>query len=97
MGICTSSGVIRDFAGSFFVSEDNMAFGLPTRYLQLDITKVPGGVSAYDRAVQDASEEYKTHTVRQYLSLLQKLHYIKPLFYSTIYSVITVTLMLLWP
>ncbi|KTG04358.1 hypothetical protein cypCar_00049693 [Cyprinus carpio] len=31
MGICTSAGVIRDFAGPYFVSEDNMAFGKPTK------------------------------------------------------------------
>ncbi|ROK35621.1 Transmembrane protein 222 [Anabarilius grahami] len=31
MGICTSTGVIRDFAGPYFVSEDNMAFGRPTK------------------------------------------------------------------
>nr|CAH0101621.1 unnamed protein product [Daphnia galeata] len=61
MGICTSSGTIRDFAGSYFVSEDQMAFGDPTKFLQLEISKVPGGVSAWDRAVQDASEEYKSH------------------------------------
>ncbi len=42
MGICTSSGVIRDFAGPYFVSEDNMAFGNPTRYLQLDPNKAVG-------------------------------------------------------
>lgn len=70
MGICTSSGVIRDFAGSYFVSEDNMAFGVPTRYLQLDVTKVPGGVSAWDRAVHEASEEYKGHVVSALLSFL---------------------------
>nr|CAG4650590.1 EOG090X0GY7 [Sida crystallina] len=62
MGIATSSGIIRDFAGSYFVSEDNMAFGNPTRYLQLDVTKVPGGVNAWDRAVGQASDEYKNHT-----------------------------------
>nr|CAG4635154.1 EOG090X0GY7 [Alona affinis] len=61
MGICTSAGVIRDFAGSYYVSEDQMGFGHPTKYLQLDISKVPGGVSAWDRAVQEASEEYKSH------------------------------------
>ncbi|XP_075409066.1 transmembrane protein 222 isoform X1 [Tenrec ecaudatus] len=31
MGICTSTGVIRDFAGPYFVSEDNMAFGKPAK------------------------------------------------------------------
>ena len=39
MGICTSSGVIRDFAGPYYVSEDSMAFGNPTRYWRLDPAK----------------------------------------------------------
>ncbi|KAG7469150.1 transmembrane protein 222-like [Megalops cyprinoides] len=60
MGICTSSGVIRDFAGPYFVSEDNMAFGRPTKYWKLDVNKVYGsGSNAWDTAVHDASEEYK--------------------------------------
>ncbi|XP_061753378.1 transmembrane protein 222 isoform X1 [Nerophis ophidion] len=60
MGICTSTGIIRDFAGPYFVSEDNMAFGRPTKYWMLDISKVyAGGSNAWDRAVHDASEEYK--------------------------------------
>ena len=40
-----------------------MGFGDPTKYLQLDISKVPGGVSAWDRSVHEASEEYKSHMV----------------------------------
>ncbi|XP_061903495.1 transmembrane protein 222 [Entelurus aequoreus] len=60
MGICTSTGIIRDFAGPYFVSEDNMAFGRPTKYWMLDISKVyASGSNAWDRAVHDASEEYK--------------------------------------
>eukprot|EP00126_Sphaerothecum_destruens_P013793 Sdes_comp23609_c0_seq1m21807 len=35
VGISNSDGVIRDFAGSFYVSEDDMAFGEPTRYWPL--------------------------------------------------------------
>lgn len=31
-GICASSGVIHDFAGPYFISVDNFAFGTPTRY-----------------------------------------------------------------
>nr|CAG4643586.1 EOG090X0GY7 [Ilyocryptus agilis] len=61
MGICTSSGVIRDFAGSYYVSEDCMAFGKPTKYWPFEISRVPGGVTAWDRAVQEASEEYEKH------------------------------------
>ncbi|XP_051922670.1 transmembrane protein 222-like [Hippocampus zosterae] len=61
MGICTSSGIIRDFAGSYFVSEDNMGFGRPTKYWKLDVNKVRGnGAATWDKAVYDASEEYKS-------------------------------------
>ncbi len=35
VGICTSDGIIFDFAGPFFISIDNLAFGHPTRYVQL--------------------------------------------------------------
>ncbi|MFH4978542.1 hypothetical protein AB6A40_005251 [Gnathostoma spinigerum] len=61
MGIATSKGVIRDFAGSYFVSEDDMAFGWPTKYWQLDPNMVDGAAEAWDRAVKDASNEYKNH------------------------------------
>lgn len=43
VGVAMSNGVIRDFAGPYFVSEDNMAFGRPTRYLRLDVSKVRNG------------------------------------------------------
>lgn len=61
MGICTSQGVIRDFAGPYYVSEDCMAFGNPTKYWMLNLSKVSGGQSweVWDRSVHDASEEYK--------------------------------------
>ena len=32
MGICTSKGVILDFAGPYFISVDSLAFGNPARY-----------------------------------------------------------------
>ncbi|XP_011874056.1 PREDICTED: transmembrane protein 222 isoform X3 [Vollenhovia emeryi] len=59
MGIATSTGVIRDFAGPYYVSEDNMAFGKPTKYWQLDYTKAKGGVQGWDAGVMEASEIYK--------------------------------------
>eukprot|EP00088_Acartia_fossae_P011894 TRINITY_DN16061_c1_g1_i1.p1 TRINITY_DN16061_c1_g1~~TRINITY_DN16061_c1_g1_i1.p1 ORF type:complete len:170 (-),score=19.26 TRINITY_DN16061_c1_g1_i1:733-1242(-) len=58
MGICMSSGVIRDFAGPYYVSEDNMAFGNPTKYWQLDPSKAEGGASGWDNAVIQASDIY---------------------------------------
>ncbi|CAF0849466.1 unnamed protein product [Rotaria sordida] len=65
MGIARTDGVIRDFAGPYYVSEDDMAFGLPTRYLQLNLNRVPttsnsNNVRAlWDKAVEQASDEYK--------------------------------------
>ncbi|XP_069116069.1 transmembrane protein 222-like isoform X2 [Argopecten irradians] len=59
MGICMTSGVIRDFAGPYYVSEDCMAFGNPTKYWQLDLSKVRNGKDNWDKAVHEASEEYK--------------------------------------
>jgi hypothetical protein len=31
MGICSSDGTIHDFAGPYFISVGNLAFGSPTR------------------------------------------------------------------
>ncbi|XP_037970706.1 transmembrane protein 222 isoform X2 [Plutella xylostella] len=59
MGICMSNGVIRDFAGPYFVSEDLMAFGNPTKYWQLSAHKASGGVDGWNSAVYEASQIYK--------------------------------------
>uniref|UniRef100_A0A914DM83 Transmembrane protein 222 n=1 Tax=Acrobeloides nanus TaxID=290746 RepID=A0A914DM83_9BILA len=61
MGIGTSRGIIRDFAGSYFVSEDEMGFGWPTSYWQLSPLKVDGGAEVWDRAIKEASDEYRSH------------------------------------
>ncbi|CAF1601990.1 unnamed protein product [Rotaria magnacalcarata] len=65
MGIARTDGVIRDFAGPYYVSEDNMAFGLPTRYIQLDLNRVSKTENSsnirtlWDKGVEQASDEYK--------------------------------------
>ncbi|NWR79503.1 TM222 protein, partial [Centropus bengalensis] len=60
MGICTSTGVIRDFAGPYFVSPSCEGISSPSRYWKLDPNKVySSGPNAWDTAVHDASEEYK--------------------------------------
>ncbi|XP_050412126.1 transmembrane protein 222 [Patella vulgata] len=59
MGIASTSGVIRDFGGPYYVAEDNMTFGVPTRYWQFDLSKVKGGRETWDKCVYEASEEYK--------------------------------------
>lgn len=55
-----SNGVIRDFAGPYYVSSDDMAFGRPIRYIQLNPLKVMGGSREYDEAVSKASVVYGT-------------------------------------
>lgn len=60
MGICMSNGVIRDFAGPYLVTEDQMAFGRPTRYLRLHPKYVEGGPYAWDEGVTKASVLYGT-------------------------------------
>lgn len=61
MGIAMSNGVIRDFAGPYYVSEDNMAFGRPTRYLVLDVNGVSNGNALeWDECVSKASVVYGT-------------------------------------
>lgn len=63
MGIATSAGVIRDFAGPYHVSEDNMAFGKPTKYWQLDYSRARGGLAGWDAAVSESSDIYKKKMV----------------------------------
>jgi len=58
MGIATSEGVIRDFAGPYYVSEGNMAFGEPTRYLKLQPQNAENGASGWDSGVREASDIY---------------------------------------
>ena len=48
MGIATSEGVIRDFAGPYYVSEGDMAFGKPTRYLKLKPQNAENGAVGWD-------------------------------------------------
>ncbi|NXK66504.1 TM222 protein, partial [Sylvietta virens] len=61
MGICTSAGVIRDFAGPYFWNNaKETVLSHPCRYWKLDPSKVCAtGPNAWDTAVHDASEEYK--------------------------------------
>lgn len=60
MGIALSNGVIRDFAGSYYVSEDNFGFGKPTRYIILSPKKVHQESLGWDEAVSKASVIYGT-------------------------------------
>lgn len=60
MGIALSTGVIRDFAGPYFVSEDNFAFGRPARYLRLHPQRAQNATTDWDECVTKASIVYGT-------------------------------------
>ena len=55
-GIGTSSGIIHDFAGSFFVSVDDFAFGKPTKYIKLKLSEQEK--FNWDRAVEKGDNKY---------------------------------------
>ncbi|SBT70765.1 conserved protein, unknown function [Plasmodium malariae] len=56
VGICTSTGLIHDFSGSFTISVDNMAFSDPMKYWKLDKNKLPLAFTdkSYDDAIYKA-------------------------------------------
>mmetsp|Transcript_21268 Transcript_21268/g.68634 ORF Transcript_21268/g.68634 Transcript_21268/m.68634 type:complete len:194 (+) Transcript_21268:2-583(+) len=63
MGIADSQGVIYDFAGPYTIGVDDMAFGKPTRYLELSPDKVRSpefgvGADGWDRCVAQGSQDY---------------------------------------
>ena len=75
-----------------------MAFGLPTRYLQLDLNRVSTTSNTnnvrntWDKAVEEASEEYKKRMVNSF-DFDFGINYFK---FSTIYAVIIAIHMLPW-
>lgn len=64
LGLASSEGIIFDFAGPYFVSEDDFAFGKPLRYLKLDperVRSVAGRDKAetYDASIARGNAIYK--------------------------------------
>ena len=57
-GIGTSSGIIHDFAASFFVSVDDFAFGRPTKYIKLKLSEQEK--YNWDRAIEKGDNKYKS-------------------------------------
>jgi hypothetical protein len=76
-----------------------MAFGRPTRYLQLDLNRVPTAPnsnnvrSIWDKSVEQASDEYKKRMViNQFFFVLSLYNFL-----SSITCVVTIViLMSLW-
>ena len=60
-GIADSRGIVSDFQGSYCVGDQgHMAFGAPTRYLKMDIGRLPGGAECWDKAIQQANRVYSS-------------------------------------
>ena len=57
VGICTSKGIIHDFAGPYSVSVDNMAFGNPTKYVLLDLDSRE--FDEYDSCIIGGTQDYR--------------------------------------
>ena len=51
-------GVIHDFAGPYTVGIDEMAFGEPTKYVQLDPELALVGSKKWNESVEKADETY---------------------------------------
>ena len=56
-GICDTSGVIYDFAGPFYVSEDQFAFGKTLKYVRLRIDD--NQLGKFNQDVYDANKTYR--------------------------------------
>jgi len=56
MGIATTDGIMWDFAGPYSIGKHKLAFGPPTRYIQLDVP--PSKAREFDRAVAEANATY---------------------------------------
>ena len=56
IGICESNGIIHDFAGPFYVSIDDMAFGFPTKVILLKLSE--NEFKEYDKAIYAGTNYY---------------------------------------
>lgn len=59
-GICTSNGIIHDFACSYLVSIDNMAFGNPYKYVILSPSETE--CSNWNKAIKEGDDFYNTQS-----------------------------------
>ena len=58
VGLCDAEGRVHDFAGPYYIGLDAMAFGWPTRYVQLDCDSMPH----WDLSVGRAAQRFERQT-----------------------------------
>mmetsp|Transcript_28291 Transcript_28291/g.28581 ORF Transcript_28291/g.28581 Transcript_28291/m.28581 type:complete len:169 (-) Transcript_28291:49-555(-) len=56
MGIGNSEGILFDFAGPYTIGVGNLAFGAPTRYVELDPSKC--SCASWDEGCEEGCEVY---------------------------------------
>ena len=56
-GIAGTNGEIHDFAGPYYISIDDFAFGSTVKYLRLDID--PADYERFNRCLKEADKTYK--------------------------------------
>jgi hypothetical protein len=61
-GICGTNGLIHDFAGSYTISINDMAFGDPIKYVKLDIPDSDESEKQLDIGIMEADVKFKSMT-----------------------------------
>ena len=56
-GIAGTDGIIYDFAGPYFISKDDFAFGATHKYVKLDIRQAD--LKKFDADIAEANRAYK--------------------------------------
>ena len=56
-GICTSDGIIHDFAGPYFISIDDFSFGSTVKYLKLEVTEAE--LAKFNESIVQADRTYR--------------------------------------
>jgi len=75
VGIADMSGRTWDFAGPRHIGVDNMAFGWPSRYVQLDLASVPLEKGADGHCLPGASQSYDALLVQRASYFEARVHY----------------------
>jgi hypothetical protein len=58
VGICSSDGEVHDFAGPYYISVGNMAFGKPLKFMRLDVSQQE--TRLWDDAIMEADSIHQS-------------------------------------
>ncbi|EFC38747.1 predicted protein [Naegleria gruberi] len=72
MGIANSKGIIHDFAGPYYISVDDFAFGKPTRYLNIKNQLSQEQLENYDSNIKSGAKCFRS---KMYNFFCQNCHH----------------------